>query len=240
MRDKPLPKSKREKKKEKEKCYPVALGIYLIVCEGEKTEPNYFKSYQNALEELKNEARQIRIIRNGEDIIVKTSTIGDKFEIKGTGYNTLSLVDVALNMKNKAFQDYEAVWCVFDKDSFKDEQFNNAIFKAEQHGILVAYSNEAFELWYLLHFDYHDTPIKRQDYRAKLTEKLGETYQKNSLTMYQNLEDKQEQAIKNAKRLLGKYGDCKKYATHNPSTTVHLLVEALNKYLEAFESNLVK
>jgi len=46
MRDKPLPKNKKQKRLDKAKKRPVVLGKYLIVCEGEKTEPNYFKWYK--------------------------------------------------------------------------------------------------------------------------------------------------------------------------------------------------
>lgn len=44
---------------------------------------------------------------------------------------------------------------VFDKDDFPDEDFNNAIQKAKAQGIKVAYSNQAFEYWFILHFNDH-------------------------------------------------------------------------------------
>ena len=66
---------------------------------------------------------------------------------------------------------YNQVWCVFDMDSFK-AHFSNAISSAKAKEFKVAYSNEAFELWYLLHFSFHDADLSRQQYGEKLTKFL--------------------------------------------------------------------
>jgi hypothetical protein len=90
----------------------------------------------------------------------------------------------------------------------------------------VAYSNEAFELWYVLHFEFLNTGIPRDDYIKKMTKLLGKKYQKNSDTIYDELINKQATAIRNAEKLLASYN----YSTpgqDNPSTTVHLLVKEL-------------
>ena len=122
------------------------------------------------------------------------------------------------------------VWCVFDKDSFSDEDFGNAINKAKAKGYKVAYSNEAFELWFLLHFHYYDMALGRDDYIVKLTEHLKRKYRKNDLFMYETLLSKQEEAIKNAKKLLSKYIPVNP-SNNNPSTTVFELVEYLNQFI---------
>ncbi len=172
---------------------------FLIVCEGEKTEPFYFKKF-----------------RVPKDIVVK-----------GIGFNTISLVRETIRLKQEG--DYDQVWAVFDKNSFTAENFNNALSLARQNGIKTAYSNEAFELWYLLHFDYHNSAITRDTYKSRLSRRLGFTYRKNNPNMYDLLEDKQEDAIRNATRLLQGYGNQHKPAYDNPSTTVHLLIQALNQ-----------
>ncbi len=173
---------------------------FLIVCEGEKTEPFYFKKF--------------RVPK----VLVK---------VVGIGANTISLVKKAIELKQKS--GYDQVWCVFDKDSFPVENFNNALSLAEQHEIQVAYSNEAFELWYLLHFDYHDSAMSRDTYKIRLSKRLGFTYKKNNPNMYDLLEDKQGDAIRNATKLLQGYGDQHRPAYDNPSTTVHHLVQTLNQ-----------
>lgn len=184
---------------------------FLIVCEGEKTEPNYFKSFP-----------------------VDTKVI--KLDIKGEGKNTKSLVKKAIELKDTAESDEnDRFWCVFDRDRNPKNpndvpNFNEAITLAIKNGIDVAYSNDAFELWYLLHFHFYNTGISRQDYQNMLTKLLGHEYQKNSQTIYEELKDKQQNAIKHAKRLLQEY-DRPNPETNNPSTTVHLLVEELNSFI---------
>ena len=156
----------------------------------------------------------------------------------GFGKNPSNLVEKAIEISRQG-QIYDQVWCVFDRNSWTADDFNGAISYAEQHGIKVACSNEAFELWYLLHFDYRDTAMSREDYKSALTEKLRkaelisskEEYRKNSPNMYEILEDKQGLAIKNAKRLLKQYNPPNPHKD-NPSTTVHLLVEQLNRFVK--------
>ena len=66
---------------------------FLIVCEGEKTEVNYFKAF----------------------------AVPKKFEVmvKGEGKNSLSLVEKAIKMIDNLKKDdsFDQIWCVFDKDN---------------------------------------------------------------------------------------------------------------------------
>lgn len=176
---------------------------FLIVCEGSKTEPNYFKRF--------------RVNKNVVDL-----------EVIGLGDNTLSLVERTYDLMQE--DNYAQVWCVFDRDSFPAGRFNEALALAARKGIRVAYSNEAFELWYLLHFHYHDAATSRQYYGEMLTERLGYLYHKNDLEMYYRLEDRQPDAMRNAQRLLDSYGQNHNPEQDNPSTTVHYLIQELNEY----------
>jgi len=182
---------------------------FLIVCEGKKTEKNYFDQF-------------------------KANVKVHGIEVEGLGANTLSVVDAALARvqqdRDAGKDEYDQVWCVFDRDSFAAERFNAAIKKAQQYGFHVAYSNEAFELWYWLHFDYQDTGVSRADYEAKLTKRLGLPYRKNDLKMYDRLLTRQPDAIRNAQTLLDSYGPAHNPEKDNPCTTVHLLVQELNQY----------
>jgi hypothetical protein len=176
----------------------------LIVCEGKRTEPNYFRGFRLTNVEL---------------------------VVEGAGMVHVSVVQKAIEMKAK-YEDYQEVWCVFDRDKHtanpNDEAlFNEAIETAKANDILVAYSNDAFELWYLLHFQYIDNQILRADYITKLKLKLG-AYKKNDRKMYDKLESKLPDAIKNAKKL---YKNCDQNdpANADPSTTVFQLVERLKE-----------
>ena len=176
---------------------------FLIVCEGEKTEPHYFKEF-----------------RVPKDVI----------DIYGFGYNPIRLVKKAIALKGRD-GGYDQVWCVFDRDSVPLAEFNAALALAKKNDIQVAYSNEAFELWYLLHFNFYQTAVPRRDYIKKLSKLMGHEYEKKSKSIYQELKTRQPTAIKNAKRLLKQYHP-RKPANDNPSTTVHLLVEQLNRFIQ--------
>ena len=82
----------------------------------------------------------------------------------------------------------------------------------------------------LLHFNYYDTAISRSDYITKLSELLGRRYKKNSETIYEEIERRQNDAIRNAQKLLEQYSPPNP-AQDNPSTTVHLLVEQLDRFV---------
>jgi len=150
-----------------------------------------------------------------------------RVRVEGLGVSPSQLVDAADLLRQE--EQYDQVWCVFDRDDWKIDNFNGALSKANAKGIKVAYTNEAFELWYLLHFNYHDTAIGREAYKAKLTANLGATYEKNDPAMYSKLKTRMNTAIQNAKRLLAQY-EPPDPAADNPSTTVHLLVEQLLRF----------
>jgi hypothetical protein len=186
------------------------LRRILIVCEGEKTEPNYFKKFP----------------ANPE--------VYDTIDVYGTGYNTLSLVKEAVRIKNAAIQNkapYIETWCVFDRDDFSIESFGNAIALAEKNQIKCAYSIEAFEIWYMLHFNFYDTALSRTQYKEKLSELLQRPYLKNDADMFKVLRKFQDKAIQNAGKLYLR--QCKlPLREQNPVTTVFKLVERLRGQVE--------
>jgi hypothetical protein len=181
------------------------LRRILIVCEGEKTEPNYFRKFS----------------ANPE--------VYDGIDVYGTGYNTVSLISEAVRMKKSALQrkePYIEIWCVFDKDDFSVESFENAIKLAEKNQIKCAYSIEAFEIWYMLHFNYYDSALSRDQYKEKLSELLKKPYLKNNEEMFSLLKSCQNKAIQNAQKLY--YKQCLlPLRERNPVTTVFHLVERL-------------
>ncbi|MDR0878778.1 MAG: RloB family protein, partial [Treponema sp.] len=113
-------------------------------------------------------------------------------DVRGPGYNTISLVKEAIRIKEEAWKNrvpYQEVWCVFDRDSFPLESFNEAIALARSEKIRCVYSIEAFEIWYLLHFNYYDAALSRTQYKDKLTALLGTEYLKNDTKMYERLQE---------------------------------------------------
>lgn len=196
---------------------------YLIVCEGEATEPNYFEGLKKDLP--------------------KGVLTSYQIDIAGTGKNTQSLVDEALRLKaayeKNTTRTVDKLWVVFDRDSFAPNDFNNAIVRCAQNTPVIgcAWSNEAFELWYLLHFHYYQNAMTRQQYQSLIEDNLrpfiGEDYryEKNSEQMYDLLKEhgNLQDAIRNAERLADQFEGRQDYANHNPGTMVYKLVEELMK-----------
>ena len=201
--------SKKRKENVREK-----LVRFLIVCEGTKTEPHYFEAL------IKNYISTVREVT-----------------IEGEGHATVALVDRALEIKQelerKNAMSFDRVWVVFDKDDFDD--FNEAIKKAHKLGLHSAWTNEAFELWYYLYFEYLDTGISRAAYIEKLEEafrnRMGDAgfkYQKGNPDNYKLLQQygREDLAKRFAKQLRALHNGTD-YAKHKPCTMVDKLVEEL-------------
>ncbi|TCK85080.1 RloB family protein [Albibacterium bauzanense] len=203
------------------------VTYFLIVCEGEKTEPNYFKSFPKQVGKI--------VYDIGFD---------------GGGISTLKVVEKAIELRDKSKQKYDRVWAVFDRDSFKANSFNSAVLKANANDIKCAWSNEAFELWYLLHFYNRITAMTRDEYKKSIEDavntKLGKKknifqYKKNDTEMYflLNKVGNQGSAIKWAKELAnGITGE--QFANYNPQTMVFKLVEELNGQSEELNAEIIE
>lgn len=174
---------------------------FLILCEGKSTEPQYLSAL-------------------GQKLRLPALTI------TGEGRGGLTLIKRAIKEKGK--NRYDEIWCVFDRDHMKKEQFREALGLARQHGIHVVYSIWCFEIWLILHFDYCATTEDRKLYKARLSKYLGYEYDKACHKMAPVLVEKHETAIENAKRLAKSNKHVDPYEAI-PSTTVHDLVLRLKK-----------
>lgn len=149
----------------------------------------------------------------------------------------------------KTYKEFKHRWIVIDRDvervnggGHSKEDFNNALNEAQRLKVDVAYSNDAFELWYLLHFAYRDTAILRDEILHEVIAKLRQNdphrfsrLDKSNIKnanyvrhIFEALLELQPTAIMNAKRLLSVYLPEHSPERDNPCTTVHLLVEILN------------
>lgn len=198
---------------------------YLIVTEGERTEPLYFKGMQKLIQEK---------IGGVVDVIEQPY-----IDVHGEGCSTIKLIEVTDQIIKDAKIMYQNVWIVFDKDDFDD--FDQAIKEGEDRGYNIAWSNQSFEYWLYLHFYYSESALHRHQWNAKLDEifkknNLGDgTYHKNYDEIYSmvNIYDGVNNAIKNAKHRMAEFEKvgCKP-SEYDPGTMVHKLVEALKVYLE--------
>ncbi len=193
------------KRKSREISLKNTIKIY---CNSQKTEPNYF-------EEIKELVRKEKIL----DIKIEVSISKNK------GLDPLGCVKYAINDPGE----YKEKWVVFDKDHF---EIGEAIRLAEETGINVAWSNEAFELWLLMHFNYISTPLHRSDCLKKVSELLkkekGFDYAKNEKGIFKLLRGQSNIAIRNAKKRhqIARRDKISPQAS-NPCTTVYILIERL-------------
>ena len=193
---------------------------HLIVTEGTDTEPAYFGKIRDII----NSRYRGRI----------------QLTVSGEGDNTLSLLNKARKRVASNPNGYKHVWVVYDTDDFPPEHIDQTAQLCAQwsnpdetiyHAI---WSNQCIELWFLLHFSYMHSDLRRTEYWPKLTEHLhslneGE-YSKRRTDMYRILYPMMDYALANAKRLdaenLGKPP-----SKAAPGTKVYELIELLKPYL---------
>jgi hypothetical protein len=182
----------------------------LIVTEG-KTEKEYFDEY-NRKPELK----------------VLTHDASD---------NKRSLVEKAINHRDELISQGDLefddrVWVVFDRDidvsnKVDKDNFNQALQIASNSKINVAYSNDSFELWFLLHYQDVSSALHRKDINIKLSGHIGSSYTKGKgKDMYHLLKVRRSEALRRSTKM---HKDMDKIhpVDANPSTTVHLLVDEI-------------
>ena len=219
-------KKRREVRKKRDSGFrQPRANSFLIVTEGEKSEPLYLQGI----------VKQIKKSIGGNVKLMEVPT----FEIRGEGCSTCKLVEKTEEIVKKAKVLYQNIWVVFDKDDFQD--FDEAIVEGTKKGYQVAWSNQSFEYWAYLHFFYSDSALHRDEWCKKLDvifseRKLGGgKYQKNAHDLYEQLAYSEGLviAIKHAKRRMSIFkGDQMRPSQFDPGTTMHLLMEDLNKFLE--------
>lgn len=180
----------------------------LIVCEGEKTEPNYFR-------ELRDDLRL------------------SHFNIKITGSSQGS---APINVVNHALQyhkDYDKTFCVFDQD--QHSSYQKALDKikgkekSRKHSITAVTSVPCFEFWLLLHFRLTTKQFVAAsgspcDQVVRELKNFLPTYNKGSRGIYFETSKRLPQALENAERVAS---HCAAAGTDHPSTKIHLLVNYL-------------
>lgn len=187
---------------------------------GEVAEPQYFEGFNNLPSNFR-----IKLHRIAKD----------KSEAPW------QLIDRAIKVKSDLeskdefnSKDGDEAWCIFDVDDYlkqSPKKFNEAIKKAEKNRIKLGWSNQCFEIWFLLHFEYCESVISRKDYDQKLRKYFkkeceGFIYQKNC-DVFDELSGLQEKAIKNAEKLFKSHPNLQ----DNPSTKVFEIVKNLKELL---------
>lgn len=206
--------------------------LFLIVCEDEKTEPSYFNKY---IEYFPKETLYLEPVGTGLDPkgVVKRAIIE-----RGV-------------LERKAKKEVDFVWVVFDKDDADENaskilNFEDAFTIANNENFEIAYTNESFELWLLLHFIDVDknVPIPREEIYRLLKEEFQkiegyENYEYDHSTIDERTIEivfkagDRDLAIKRAENLIEHHKENAPIDA-NPSTKVHILINELLEWIKYY------
>ena len=185
----------------------------LIVCEGAKTEPNYFSEL----------ARHYKL---------STANI----EIVGAGADPLAIVKEAIESQKRERRNgekYDKVYCVFDRD--EHARFQQASLLAQRSKLQLGRSWPCFEFWLLLHFRFSRRPYVRSHGRSPAENCIRDLrqhwpdYEKARNGVFLQLRHTLEDAKECADRA---EVDVAQTGNSNPSTEVHRLVTYLEDLKE--------
>lgn len=225
---------------------PDGLITFIVFCEDGVCEPLYLKSLA---------------VGNVKINVIDNSREGDTQVSKALKHCLRDGNAKWIEGQYKLLEDVkDLVWCVYDRD-LKSEStekilmedcisFDHSIINAERVGLKVAWSNDCFELWILLHFE--DVPLEpfhrsyiyerlteicktlpdKQPFLDKVTANARFNY-KDSLKQSKKfsyilsyLKGSREKAMERAIALVQHHGG-KPYHQRNPCTHIHYLVKAI-------------
>jgi len=177
----------------------------LIVCEGEKTEPYYFRGL---IEEERLSSANVHV------------------------YPASAAPNTLVKYAKERLNEFERVYCVFDGDVPTAAAAVTEIEAAKDKKWKAILSIPCFEFWLILHFKYTDAPFVPAGSKsagdlavsALVAELPG--YKKNDKNIYKALKPRLTGAMGNARRL---EKSNKENGSRNPHTKMHLLVEELVK-----------
>lgn len=184
----------------------------LIVCEGDKTEPNYF--------------RRLRDVHRLSSANIEIARAGGNDPVSIVTYTEMRLTEGG----------FDHAYCVFDRDGHAN--YNQALQMVANSpngriGRLRAITSvPCFEIWVLLHFRYSSAAFNSTGSQSACDHVIAEVkkhfadYSKGHTSVYDRLEAVMEQAQAHAERLLKENAAT---GSTNPATRVHELVDYLCK-----------
>lgn len=210
-------------KKNRNRAQKSLAPVFHIYCEGEKTEPNYFRGY---IEKSFPGNRRLSIIR-----------------IEDTKKNTpVQLVEEAVKAKNsKGCPEGDVFWVVFDRESeakYSKELHQKAYQQAQANGVNIALSNVCFEIWILLHFEKNTAAYSSYNdlkSNSNLCKYHISNYDKGNKRIFEVISDRVDVARENAVTMNRATKDCAdlswtKPYQWNPFSDVYKLLDAMDEF----------
>lgn len=157
------------------------LPVFLILCEWE-TEQYYFESIQEDVKSL-----SVVSIKSDKKSISKMAEESIKY---------------------KSMKKYDKVFCVFDRNNSDQRDYDSWVKKMKNNQINPIFSNQAFEVRILLHFENFDKSIWNPNEYIKFVRKHIPLYEKwykdlhgNRLDLYLKTKNNIDEAIKRAENI---------------------------------------
>lgn len=190
--------------------------VILIVCEGEKTEPEYLKGLRKAFD------------LNPANVKI----------VSAAGNDPVSVVRQAIRALRDAAGEFDCVFCVFDRNGHANYQEALDLVANSplgRRGILTAITSvPCFEIWILLHYAYSTAPFVASGSRSACENVIAAIrghlpeYEKAFEGVFEKLQPLLDAAVTHGDRLTLHN---RQTGSDNPATSVHDLV----KYLRSLE-----
>lgn len=201
----------------RKKAFKAPRDRVLIVCEGEQTEPIYFR---HLIGKLRISSAKVLVIG------------------KECGSAPKSIVEYAVEKIRKEQDNaFDQVWCIFDVEIpphiSLDEAYNNIVSYTPPENtntiLKSAISNPCFEYWYILHFEKTSQTFASKKQLMNVLKKHIPSYDKANKKIPEWLYPKLEAAIQHAKEVIREKHCGDDLRDCNPSTHVHKLAEYLQE-----------
>ncbi|MGV0757234.1 RloB family protein [Empedobacter brevis] len=160
----------------------------LIVCEGQRSEPDYFEKLRDeVLEKVKDVYIRILPIPKGEQDKIEKELFdfkvrrGGKKRIIKTALNDIEPEEYIVEEQYKSQpvcyvrkaqlgfleKGYSELWAVYDKDGHPahEDAYNLAIDSSFGNIVNIGFSSISFEEWILMHFEFCETPFLKSQCR---------------------------------------------------------------------------
>ena len=204
-------------------------AVFHIVCEGEKSEPNYLEHY------IKDHCQSFRAIQL---LRIKAN---DTYQIAHPGKtDPKSLVKAAIEEQSKSPKG-DVFWCVYDREAenvVSSTIHKEALDEADKNGINVCLSNVCFEVWLLLHKQDSCAPYgsyrdlaKRSDLKHYFS-----NYEKGDNRKYEDPDINHARKVAprmNARTTSGCPRGTPRYKL-NPYTDFHRLLDDIDKFFATY------
>ena len=187
-----------------------SAALYVIACEGERTEKIYFEQFCREFRRV-----QVVVLPTGEDH-------------KSAPIHVLNRADEYVEELGVLGED-DKIWIVIDKDRWKEAQLNEVARKCEQKDkFQLILSNPCFEVWLYLHLKNPSVELKDIDkckeFKTILRNDLG-SYNPSNLNFSQ-FEPFTEIALEKAKTL---DINPEHRFPNNKATRIYILIDELLK-----------